>query len=86
MLRGPVRALAEGPTGTPPAPSRFGDFWPIADGLVWGAWAVKADVPINCSGCLFHQKQATGWRVSNGSSVDLVSVSQRGQNTERKQD
>ena len=36
MLRGPVRALAEGPTGTPPAPSRFGDFWPKGDGLLWG--------------------------------------------------
>ncbi len=36
MLLGPVRALAEGPTGTPPAPSRFGDFWPKAVGLPWG--------------------------------------------------
>lgn len=25
-------------------PVGFGDSWPIADGLVWGAWAVKADV------------------------------------------
>ena len=44
MLRGPVRALAEGPTGTPPAPSRFGDFWPKGDGLLWGRGGAKADV------------------------------------------
>jgi len=43
MLRGPVRALAEGPTGTPPAPSRFGDFWPKGDGLLWGRGGAKAD-------------------------------------------
>jgi hypothetical protein len=25
-------------------PVGFGDSWPIADGPLWGAWAVKADV------------------------------------------